>query len=366
MAFPAAGGNVGGVDGGGAPPTAPRGLVFAPMTEPRIAPGETLVLTRHDVRELLDMDACIAALEAAFEADAAGETLPAGVLGTHVEGGGFHTKTAGLLRGRARFVAKVNANFPGNPARHGLPTIQGVVSLHDAVNGRLLALLDSMEITLIRTAAATAVAARHLAREDAGVVTIAGCGTQGRSQLLALTRVRPIARAFAWDVDPAAAERYAAEMTETLEIDVAVAHDLRDAAVASDVVITCTPSRSPLLGRDDVAPGCFVAAVGADSEQKQEIAPELMARATVVVDVLEQCARIGDLHHALAAGMMQRGDVHAELAQVVAGRRPGRRSREEVTIFDSTGTALEDVAAASLVYDRACAARRGHAIRLGE
>ena len=336
------------------------------MNATRASGTATLVLTRSDVRALLDMDACIAALESAFVADAEGRTIAAGVLGTHVPGGGFHVKTAGLTGAPPRFAMKINANFPSNPAQRGLPTIQGVISLHDAEDGRLLALLDSMEVTILRTAAATAVAARRLAREDAGVVTIAGCGNQGRSQLRALGRVRSLRRAFAWDVDAGAAARYAEEMSRELGIVVSAAPVLRDAALGSDIVVTCTPSRVPLLAADDVPAGCFVAAVGADSEEKQELAPGLMARATCVVDVLEQCARIGDLHHALAAGAMQRGDVHAELAEVVSGRRPGRRSADEVTVFDSTGTALEDVAAAALVYERARAAGRGREIAFGD
>ena len=116
----------------------------------------------------------------------------------------------------------------------------------------------------------------------------------------------------------------------------------------------------------DVPPGCFVAGVGADNEQKHELAPDLLARSVVVVDVLEQCARIGDLHHALAAGAIRREDVHAELADVVTGRRPGRRSASEITVFDSTGTALEDVAAALLVYERAVEQGSGMVVRLGE
>jgi ornithine cyclodeaminase/alanine dehydrogenase-like protein (mu-crystallin family) len=325
------------------------------------------VLTRGDVRALLDMDACIAAVAAAFRAQAAGATLPSGVLGTHVPGGGFHVKTAGLGRAGARsyFAAKINANFPGNRALHGLPTIQGVISLHDATDGVLLAVLDSMEITTLRTAAATAVAARCLARIDARVITVLGCGIQGRSQLLALSRVRSVEQVFAWDLEPAVAEHYAVEMTRTIGCEVRSVAEYRAAVNASDIVVTCTPSRQPLLSASDVPPGCFVAAVGADNEDKQELAPDLLARSVVVVDVLEQCARIGDLHHALASGAMRRDDVHAELADVVSGRRPGRRSASEITVFDSTGTALEDVAAAALVYERGVDAGRGIELQLG-
>ena len=329
---------------------------------------DTLVLTRSDVASLLDMDACIAAVEAAFRAHAEGETLPPGVIGTHVPGGGFHVKTAGLAArgGDAYFVTKTNANFPGNPAQRGLPTIQGVISLHDATDGSLLALLDSMQITTLRTAAATAVAARHLARSDARVVTVIGCGVQGRSQLHALACVRDVERVFAWDVERGAAERYAREMAGRLGLDVVAVSDYHDVVLGSDIVVTCTPSRTPLLAAADVPAGCFVAAVGADSDDKHELAPDLLARGIVVADVLEQCARSGDLHHALDAGAMRRDEVHAELAGVVSGRRPGRRSPDEVTVFDSTGTALEDVAAAVVVYERASAERRGIPMRLGD
>jgi alanine dehydrogenase len=325
----------------------------------------TLLLSRADVHALLDMDSCIAAVERAFQAQADGATLPAGVLATHAPGGGFHVKAAGLTGDRAYYAAKINANFPGNPARNGLPTIQGVVALFDAANGMLLALMDSMEITTLRTAAATAVAAKSLARPDAHTVAILGCGVQGRSQLRALARVRRIERVFAWDGARGAAERYAREMASELGCEVMAVDKHQSVVGRCEVIVTCTASREPLLRADDVSPGTFVAGVGADSENKHELAPDLLACSTLVVDVLEQCARIGDLHHALDAGAMRSEDVHAELADVVSGRRPGRRSADEITVFDSTGTALEDVAAASVLYVRAVAAGHSREISLG-
>ena len=340
------------------------------MTVPRgaaSAPSGTLILGRADVRALLDVRDCIAAVEQAFRLHAEGKAIPPCVLGVHVEGGGFHVKTAGTRPGdeRGLFAAKINANFPGNPARHALPTIQGVIALFDAADGRVLALLDSIEITSQRTAAATAVAARYLAREDSGTVAICGCGEQGRSQLRALACVRPLARALAFDADAARAARYADEMSAELGIEVRAVRALGDETRGSDIWVTCTPARRWLLGREHVAPGAFVAAVGADNPEKQEIEPALLAASAVVADVLEQCATIGDLHHALDAGVMRREDVRAELADVVAGRVAGRRSPDEIVIFDSTGTALEDVAAAALVYERAVAAGRGLSIVLG-
>jgi ornithine cyclodeaminase/alanine dehydrogenase-like protein (mu-crystallin family) len=317
---------------------------------------DTLVLSRHDVRRLMSMDECIDAVENAFRDHAFGRSISPGILGSHVPGGGFHVKTAGLATDRQSvFVAKVNANFPGNPSRFGLPTIQGVIVMYDAINGRPLAILDSIEITSVRTAAASAVAARHLARGDAATATICGCGEQGRSQLRALTRVRRIQRVLAFDTDFAKAERYAQELSPELDIDITPVGELGAETRRSDIWATCTTSRRWFVGRDNVAPGSLVLAVGADNEDKQEIEPALLAETTVVADVLDQCAAFGDLHHALELGVMRRENVHAELADVVSGRRPGRQRDEEIIVFDSTGTALQDVAAAQLVYQRAVA-----------
>jgi ornithine cyclodeaminase/alanine dehydrogenase-like protein (mu-crystallin family) len=327
---------------------------------------QTRVLTRRDVEALLGWDECIAAVEDAFRLHAEGRSLPPGVLGVQAPGGGFHTKAAGLDLGGLYFAVKTNANFPDNPGRRGLPTIQGVIALFDATDGRVLAVMDSMEVTTRRTAAATAVAARYLAREDTRTVTVCGCGTQGRAQLRALARVRPIRRAFAFDTDAASAAAYAKEMAAELGIDVTPAASLHGALAESDACVTCTPSRRAWLGREHVRPGTFIAAVGADSADKQELAPDLMAGAVVVADVLEQCAAIGDLHHALAAGQVSRHDVRGELAELVTGRKRGRSGDDEITIFDSTGTALQDVAAAVVVYEKARAAGVGLALGLGE
>lgn len=326
----------------------------------------TLVIPREDVARLLRVPDCIAAVERAFASHARGETIPPGVLGVHVDGGGFHVKSAGLLDtagGRPLFAAKINANFPSNPAR-GLPTVRGVIALFDAADGRVLALLDSIEITGLRTAAATAVAAKYLA-PDTGAVTICGCGEQSRHQLRALACVRSITRVRALDVDAARACRFAVDMTAELGLEVRVVQTLDEAAGESGIWITCTPAPRWFLGRAHVAAGAFVAAVGADNPGKQEVEPELLASSAVVADVLEQCATIGDLHHAIDAGLMRREDVRAELADVVSGRRPGRVSPDEVVVFDSTGTALQDVAAAALVYERARSEGAGISVQLG-
>lgn len=324
-----------------------------------------LILTRTDVSQLLDLSDCIDAVERAFLQHALGE-LPAapGILGTHVSGGGYHIKTAALGSKPGYFATKINANFPDNFKTRGLPTVQGVIALFDLASGLPLAILDSIEITILRTAAASAVAARRLARVDASRVTICGCGVQGRSHLRALAIVRPLTHAYAIDADPARAATFAAELSAQLGFGITPNVDLRRAVADSDICVTSTPSRQPIFHAGLLKAGLFIAAVGADNPEKQEIEPAALAKSKVVVDLLDQAASIGDLHHAIDAGVMRITDVHAELGQVLAGLRPGRTSDDETFVFDSTGTALQDVAAAAVVYERAIRAGRGTTVEL--
>jgi len=336
------------------------------MTQPQLedeamVPRPLLSISAAEVHELLDPRSCIDAVERAFRLLGEGRAQPPAVCGLHLDGGGFHVKAAVMddESGGRWFAAKVNANFPGNPRQRGLPTIQGALLLMDAVSGEPRALMDSASLTALRTAAATAVAVRWLARPDAATATLVGCGVQGRAHLEFLAAVMPNLRSLRlYDADGEAL-RAALAAAVALGITAEAADDLAAACRASDVCVTCTPSRRPLLDAGDVSPGAFVAGVGADNEEKHELAPELLARAAVVTDVLAQCERMGDLHHAIAAGVLRREDVRAELGEVIAGRRPGRTSADEVVVFDSTGMALQDVAAAVVVYERAVAAGRG-------
>jgi alanine dehydrogenase len=327
-------------------------------------PEGTLILTRRDVASLLTIDDCTQAVERVFKMYGEGKTSPPGVLGVPASEGGFHIKAGVLELDQSYFAAKVNANFPQNPKRCGLPLIQGVIVLCDAENGRPLALMDSIEITIQRTGAATAVAAKYLARSDSRSLTICGCGNQGRVSTQALAKLFSLERVLAYDSDGAQAERFAHEMSEELRIKIEPAEHLKEAVSQSDICVTCTPSNRFFLRQEYVRPGTFVAAVGADSESKQELEPALLSKNTVVTDLLEQSATIGELHHALDAGLMMKHDVHAELGEVVAGCKPGRRSSDEIIIFDSTGMALQDVIAAATVYEKAVVNGIGRSINL--
>lgn len=323
-----------------------------------------VVLSRRDLLALMPFDEYVDAVAQAFGLHAQGKAVLPPAMHIPATSGGFHVKAGSLPLGRGYVAIKTNANFPDNRRAHGLPTIQGAILLFDAVNGSPLALLDSIEITIKRTGAATAVAARHLARADARVATICGCGEQGRIQLAALRHQLGLRHVFVFDRDPALAAAFAAELAQQRDIEVEIAATLSDATLQSDVIATCTPARAPYLGPDHVRPGTFIAAIGADNSDKSELHPALMARATVVTDVTAQCAGMGDLHHAIAAGAMRPSDVHAELGELVTGSKPGRTHADEITIFDGCGVGIQDVAASARAYERAREQHAGQRLSL--
>jgi ornithine cyclodeaminase/alanine dehydrogenase len=316
----------------------------------------TLLLNRKDVASLLELGDYIEAVENAFRSYAMGQTLKPELMHVDTPDGEFHIKAGGIKDPRVYFALKIGAGFFQNQRRFGMPNIQGTIALCDGENGYPLAFMDAIEITINRTGAAAAVAAKYLARPDSRVAMICGCGNQGRIQLRCIKEVLPIERAFAYDTEEGRAESYAETMASELGIEVVPVGDLREAVAESDVCVTCTPSREFFLERDWVRPGTFVAAVGADSPGKQEIEPTLLASSTVVADILDQCVHVGDLQHPIGSGLMTRDDVHAELGEVIAGKRPGRTSDQEITVFDSTGTGLQDAVSAAAVYEKAVAA----------
>lgn len=328
-------------------------------TQPHAASGGITILARDDLATLMRFGDYVDAVADAFRLHSEGRAVLPPPMHIPADGGGFHVKAASL----GGYVAvKTNSNFPGNRS-HGLPTIQGAILLFEAANGVLLALIDSIEITIKRTGAATAVAARYLARPDSRAATISGCGVQGRVQLEALRHGLDIRRVFVFDNDPAAAAGFAGEIAK-LGLDAEVPATLRAATLESDVIVTCTTAHTPYLGPADVRPGTFVAAVGADNPEKNEIEPALMAKARVVTDVTAQCAVMGDLHHAIRAGAMRETDIYAELGDLVAGRKPGRATADDITIFDGCGLGIQDVAASARAYELARERRAGIRIAL--
>ena len=309
------------------------------------APREIVLLSGSDLRRLLDPKLVIEALREAYAALADNPGDQGRSVAFMIEGGSIHVKSGLLPGSHLAFASKVNVNLPDNRRLRQLPTIQGVVVVSDASDGRPLAIMESMTLTGIRTAATAALAAGYGARNDSRRVAIIGCGAQAAYQLDAMRAVFPVETVRVFDADAARAEAFA-RAHSTAICAVAPARTVRDATTDADICITCTTSKSPVLTDDLGLAGCFVAAVGADNPDKQEIAAALMKRARVLVDDIEACAAGGDLNHALRAGAMSKDHVHAELAGLVAGRQRGRLRDDELVIFDSSGSGVQDVAAA--------------------
>lgn len=304
----------------------------------------TIVLTQSDVRSLVDMAEAVPAIEAAFAAHGRGDTqMPVKVYLDLPEFDGDFRAMPAYLDGSAG-VKWVNAH-PRNPERHGLPAVLGTYILSDPTTALPLAVMDATLLTAVRTGAAAAVASRHLARPDARSVGFVGCGVQARTMLAALRVVLDELEVVGADRSAEAAEAFAAEAGGRV--------GSVEEAAGCDIVCTATPSRRPVVERQWVRPGAHVNAMGADAHGKQELDPAILLDARVVVDDRDQAGESGEVNVPLHDGTLSRDAIHATLGEVVAGSRPGRESAEQITVFDSTGLAVQDVALARLVYERA-------------
>jgi ornithine cyclodeaminase len=267
---------------------------------------------------------------------------------------------AAYVPGLDGFAIKISPGFFDNP-KLGLPSTNGMMVLLSARTGLVEALLlDNGYLTDIRTAAAGAVAAKHLARLDAAIAAVFGAGMQAKLQLEALKLVRPIAKARIWARDPVKAERTAGELRERLGIEVRAEPDAAAAVAGADVIVTTTPSTTPLIHAGFVSAGQHLTAMGSDAEHKNEIAPAILRLADLyVADSAAQTRRLGELHHALDAGVIAGNAEVTELGAIIAGKKHGRRSPADITLADLTGTGVQDTAIAMLARQRAEAAGVG-------
>jgi alanine dehydrogenase len=296
------------------------------------------VFAARHVYPAVDPAAAVDAVRQAFVDHARGDWLmPSKVYVPVPPDGDFRAMPA---RGGGYSVLKWVTSFPRNPER-GLPTVGGIVLLSDATDGRLLAELDAGALTALRTGAAAVLAAEVLGAGN-GPAGVVGCGVNGRAVARTfLARGRDV---LLWDAD----EARAALVAEELGAEVAGS---RDEALGADAVVTVTPGREILFGPGSLRPGQHVSLMGADGPGKAEIALEELGRARVVVDEWEQASHNGDISRAVEAGSIGRSDI-VELGRILTGEQGGRAAYDEITVFDSTGLAVQDLAVAALVYER--------------
>jgi len=315
---------------------------------------DLLWLSESDVRSLLTVRDAIPLVEDAFASVARGEArMPPKIYLDFKEfGGDLRAMPAYLPKsaaGKPFAGVKVVTVHPGNPAK-GLPTVSAVFVLNDPETGLPLALMGAGALTDIRTGAAGGVAAKHMARKDSRVVGLVGCGRQAVTQLQALLALFSVDAVKVAGKTREDAERFCRETSAIIGKSVKMTPcDVREACEA-DIVVTTTPARAPVVMDGWVRPGTHITAVGADAPGKQEIESSLLARALVIVDKKEQAVHSGEVNVPLATGALKPEGIAGELGNVILGKLPGRTSPEEITLFDSTGLAVQDVAVGAWVY----------------
>lgn len=321
--------------------------------------AQVLVLTKEEIESVLTIPDAIDAVEDGFKAYNSGRTVMPFPVALQVpdHNGDIHIKP-GYIKGYDTYTIKIASGFNDNP-KLGLATSHGMLLLFDSKTGFPLCFeVDRCYLTNIRTAAAGAVAARALSKKSLSQVAIIGTGTQARLQIEALSKVRKFDELRVWEpVQSNRAEsvkRYIADMKNILDAKIMAAKTAEEAVVGSDLVVTATMSSVPLVKAAWVGPGTHITAMGSDSPEKQELETALLGKADkIVVDSLKQCARLGEVHHAVEDGTITEEDVHAELGEVLLGKKAGRESDDEITICDLTGIAVQDVVTSQLVYERA-------------
>ncbi len=313
---------------------------------------KTLLLNSEDVHENADMTEVVPAIEDAFAAYEHGNAqMPAkSYIDLPEYDGDFRSMPAYMDAGDwdAAGVKWVNVH-PENEERFGLPTVMGTMIYSDPENAFPLALLDGTELTMKRTGAAAAVATDHLAVEDATSLGIIGAGAQSYTQLQAISAVRDIHEVVVSDLD----EEAVADFIDAFEDDFDVRAGTPDEAAACDVLSTVTPVRDPIVSRDAVGDHTHVNAMGADAEGKHELADEVLLDAKLVIDDHDQTTHSGEINVPWSEGVLTDEDIYAALGEIVVGDREGRTDDDGLTVFDSTGLAIQDVAAAHVVYEHA-------------
>lgn len=302
------------------------------------------IVTRSEIEQAVQLDAGILdVIENGFTRLAEGQVQTPPIMRIDVpEHHGEVDVKAAYVEGVDQFAIKISSGFFDNPAR-GLPSGSGMMVLLSSITGRPEAvLLDEGYLTDVRTAAAGAVAAKHLANPEVATVGVIGSGAQARWQVRALNLVRTFQQVVVYSVRQDHAEAYARDMGAELGIPVTVAESPEDVVRVSDIVVTTTPSTHPLIEADWLHPGLHITAMGSDAESKQELSPEVLARADrVCCDLISQCVRLGELHHAVDRGIVSRDDV-VELGQITARMVRGRTSPDQITVADLTGTGVQD------------------------
>ena len=316
--------------------------------------SKIIILSQNEVKSCLPMSEAIRAVREAYIAFAKGRVKMPPVM--HLDVSQYNGEVdikSGYIEDLGLIGTKIASGFYEN-YKLGLPPGIAVIILMDLKTSMPVAIMDGTYVTAYRTGAAGAVAAKALARKDSNIIGVVGAGTQARMQVLALREVFSLKKIKVWDINTTERDRYVEEMSEQLKIPIEPAEDIKNAVTETDIIVTVTPSRKALVMKEWIQEGVHINAIGADGPGKQELDPFIVKRADkIVVDSLNQCRIIGEIQHALADGLITEDDVYAEIGKILIGEKIGRETNEEITLFDATGLAAQDIAAANIVYKQA-------------
>jgi alanine dehydrogenase len=327
----------------------------------------TLLLSQKDVASVLTMDDCISAVETAFRELAQGNAImpQRAVIPISEHKGVFLGMPAFIGGDQNALGLKVVTVFPDNPSKYDMPTIFGTLLLCDPKTGKAVAIMDAGFLTAVRTGAASGVATRLLAHEDADVCTVFGAGVQAIKQLEAVNLVRPLKKVFVVDVVPEARAKFAATMSESLGIEVLETEDVKSAVESSQIIVTASSSHEPVFKGEWLQPGTHINNIGSHAPAHRELDTATVVRSKFVADLKEaNLAEAGDILIPISEGAVTADHIHADLGEILTGARPGRESAEEITLFKSCGLAVQDVASALAVYKAAQAKGVGTEVEL--
>ncbi len=324
-----------------------------------------LILTRNDVVRVLDMTDCMTVVEQAFVELASGTAvLPLRIGITPPDGLALYMPA--YLKAAGALACKVVTVYKNNPKQHRLPTTIGKVLLQDPETGDVICIMDGGYLTAVRTGAASGVATKYLARPDKGQTAgIFGAGGQARMQLWAMAVARELSRAYVFDVSAEAARTFSKEMSDELKLDVLQAESPDQVLASADIICAATSSATPIFDGDKVRPGTHINGIGSHTPNARELDTAIIKRSKLVADSYEACLEeAGDIILPIQEGAITRAHIHGELGEILLGRRPGRVDAAEITLFKSNGLAIQDVAAAKLVYDKAREAGIGREVEI--
>jgi len=316
---------------------------------------KTLLLKKDEVSRLISMKEVIVTVEEAYQAFNRDQVIQPPYIGIDLPShrGEIDFKL-GYNQGNELISMKASSGgFKNNPENHGVPNGMGTVLLFDGRSGALMCVMDGSLLTGLRTGACGAVSVKALARKNARKITSIGTGNQARMQIRAIREVMKIEEIHAWDHHPETLARYKADIESEFDIPVVVANSKEEAVAQADILITTTRGKGSLVEAGWVKPGTHIVAIGSDAPGKQEFEPEVFRGAKVVVDFIAQCVEKGETQHPIAKGIMTPKGIHAEIGEILLGQKPGRESDGEITIFDSTGMAIQDNTTAAKIYRNA-------------